>query len=98
VPAHRHDAALGERYAPVVLAGMSAFAMLSLWVHADALKLESLRSQPMVHSGGLPIVAVIECPYAFRDHPVLGETFAALMAEQTRGKLRTSVANCAVWR
>ena len=52
----------------------------------------------MVHSGGLPIVAVIECPYAFRNHPVLGNTFAALMAEQARGKQRTAVANCAVWR
>ena len=61
-------------------------------------QLESLRSQPMVHSGGLPIVAVIECPYAFRNHPVLGNAFAALMAEQARGKQRTVVANCAVWR
>jgi hypothetical protein len=61
-------------------------------------QLESLRSQPMLHSGGLPIVAVIECAYAFRDHPVLGNTFAALMAEQARGKQRTAVADCAVWR
>ena len=61
-------------------------------------QLESLRAQPRVHAGGLPIVAIVECPHALRTSPELGPVMEAIMAEQTRGRRRTSVAACTVWR
>lgn len=61
-------------------------------------ELESLRTQPPAHTGGLPLVAVVECPHSLRGNPDLAPVVDAIMADQTRGRHRTWVADCAVWR
>jgi hypothetical protein len=61
-------------------------------------QLESLRAQPLVHSGGLPIVAVVECPHRLRQNPVLAPIMDAIMAEQTRGKQSYQMEACILWR
>jgi hypothetical protein len=67
-----------------------------IWASRE--QLESLRRKPMLHTGGLPIVAVVECPSNLHDNPEIGAIFDAIMAEQTGNKQRTSVGSCTVWR
>jgi hypothetical protein len=61
-------------------------------------QLESVRDQPALHTAGLPIVAVIDCPQPFRGSPEMGPIFEAIMAAQTRGRQRSQVAACTLWR
>ena len=61
-------------------------------------QLESLRDQPMLHTDGHPIVAVVDCPNPLHGSPDLGAIFDAILADQTRGRREMSVAACKVWR
>lgn len=66
------------------------------WTSVEQLR--SVRTQPQLHAGGLPIVAVIECPHGFRNNPEMAPLMDAIMAEHTRGKQSSSVGICTLWR
>jgi hypothetical protein len=65
---------------------------------ASRAQLDSLHTQPMLHSGGLPIVAVVDCPSALRANPALAPIIDAIVADQTHGLHSTQVGACTVWR
>jgi hypothetical protein len=61
-------------------------------------QLESLRDHPAMHTGGLPVVAVIDCPNIFRTSPEVGAQFLGIMDLYTRGLRPITVNACTVWR
>lgn len=65
---------------------------------ASRAQLESLRDRPAEHTGGRPVVAVIECPHPFRGSPELGPIVNTIFNELTRGKQQAQVKACTVWR
>jgi hypothetical protein len=65
---------------------------------ASRKQLESLRDQPMVHTGGLPIIAVVDCPNPLSLSPELGPIVETILADATRGMHPSKVARCTLWR
>jgi hypothetical protein len=63
------------------------------WVSRE--QLESLRTQPMLHTGGHPIVGVVDCS---RGSPELAPILDAIITEHTRDKTRHVVGTCVLWR
>jgi hypothetical protein len=61
-------------------------------------QLESLRSRPELHTGGLPVVAVVECNNALRGSPELGPIVEAIIEHHTRDMQHTAFGACTVWR
>lgn len=64
-----------------------------MWASRE--QLESLRDKPSVHSGGLPIIAVVLCS---RGDPALAALIDAILAEHTRDRTRVGVGTCSIWR
>jgi len=65
---------------------------------ASTEQLEMIRSQPALIAGGLPIVAVIDCPNNLLSDLQLRPVFEAILAQQTRGMHLTPLAGCKLWR
>jgi len=61
-------------------------------------QLEVIRSQPELLAGGLPIVAVIDCPNNLSSDPHLRSLFETILERQTRGMHPTPLAGCKLWR
>ena len=61
-------------------------------------QLEALRARPEAHLGGLPVVAVVDCPNPLKTSPELGPIVAAILARHTQGLHPSTVGNCTLWR
>jgi len=62
---------------------------------ASRQQLESLRDHPMEHTGGRPIVGVVDCG---RGDPALAPIIDAIVTSATKDKTRIDVNKCGLWK